>query len=151
MATLGRRAHLKRWLPVSLTLAVTTGLHVVAGLTGAGSRSQAAEQPQRRVGVWLTNSPSPLYYDPARIDAAVEALAATGFNTLYPNVWSRGATFHRSRWAPLEPTLAEVNGEFDPICHLTRAARARGMQVVPWFEYGLMEPGDAEKIGRAHV
>jgi uncharacterized lipoprotein YddW (UPF0748 family) len=98
------------------------------------------------VGVWLTNSPSPLYYDPARIDAAVEALAATGFNTLYPNVWSRGATFHRSRWAPIEPALAEVNPDFDPICRLTESARRRGMQVVPWFEYGLMEPGDAEVV-----
>ena len=23
--------------------------------------------PKRRIGVWLTNSPSPLYYDPTRI------------------------------------------------------------------------------------
>ena len=41
----------------------------------------AAAQP-RRIGVWLTNSPSPLYYDPARIDRAVNDLADAGFNTL---------------------------------------------------------------------
>ena len=148
LAPLRRHAHLKRLLPVSVTLMVSAVLHLL-GHFGGGPRALAGEGPapgERRVGVWLTNSPSPLYYDPARIDAAVEALAATGFNTLYPNVWSRGATFHRSRWAPIEPALAEVNPDFDPICRLTESARRRGMQVVPWFEYGLMEPGDAEVV-----
>ncbi len=102
----------------------------------------------RRVGVWLTNSPSPLYYDAGLIQKAVDQLADAGFNTLYPNVWSRGATFHRSRWAPIEPVLARSAPDLDPICRLTRAAQRRGMQVVPWFEYGLMEPGDAEVVRR---
>ncbi|MEX0587882.1 MAG: hypothetical protein WD136_01365, partial [Cyanobium sp.] len=39
--------------------------------------------PPRRIGVWLTNSPSPLYYDTGRIDRAVRELADAGFNTLY--------------------------------------------------------------------
>ena len=149
LAPLRRHAHLKRLLPVSLTLVASAIVQLVGNLGGGGPRALAGEGPasgERRVGVWLTNSPSPLYYDPARIDAAVEALAATGFNTLYPNVWSRGATFHRSRWAPIEPALAQVNADFDPICRLTESARRRGMQVVPWFEYGLMEPGDAEVV-----
>ncbi|MEB3166136.1 MAG: family 10 glycosylhydrolase [Cyanobacteriota bacterium] len=102
----------------------------------------------RRVGVWLTNSPSPLYYDPTRIETAVQQLSDTGFNTLYPNVWSRGATFHRSRHAPMEPALARQAPNLDPICRITRAAQRRGMQVIPWFEYGLMEPGDAEVVRR---
>ena len=149
LAPLRRRAHLKRRLPVSLTLVVTAALQLAGSLGWGSSRAMAGESEataQRRVGVWLTNSPSPLYYDPARIDAAVDSLAATGFNTLYPNVWSRGTTFHRSRWAPIEPALAQVNPDLDPICRLTKAARRRGMQVVPWFEYGLMEPGDAEVV-----
>lgn len=100
------------------------------------------------MGVWLTNSPSPLYYDATRIETAVAQLDAAGFNTLYPNVWSRGATFHRSRWAPLEPALAKANPGLDPICRFTKAAHRRGMQVIPWFEYGLMEPGDAEVVQR---
>ncbi len=58
------------------------------------------------MGVWLTNSPSPLYYEASRLEQAVAELADAGFNTLYPNVWSRGTTFHRSRWAPMEPALA---------------------------------------------
>jgi uncharacterized lipoprotein YddW (UPF0748 family) len=102
-----------------------------------------------RVGVWLTNSPSTLYYDPARIEQGVQDLADAGFNTLYPNVWSRGATFHRSRYAPLEPTLAATAPDLDPICRLTRSAHRRGLQVIPWFEYGLMEPADSA-VARDH-
>jgi uncharacterized lipoprotein YddW (UPF0748 family) len=99
-----------------------------------------------RVGVWLTNSPSPLYYDAGLLDRAVHELAEAGFNTLYPNVWSRGTTFHASRWAPMEPALRQANGGLDPICRLTQAAHRRGLQVIPWFEYGLMEPADAEVV-----
>jgi uncharacterized lipoprotein YddW (UPF0748 family) len=100
----------------------------------------------RRVGVWLTNSPSPLYYQPQRIERAVGELAEAGFNTLYPNVWSRGTTFHRSRWAPIEPALVQSGARHDPICLMTSAAHRRGLRVIPWFEYGLMEPAEAEVV-----
>jgi len=100
----------------------------------------------RRIGVWLTNSPSPLYYAPLRIERAVAELAEAGFNTLYPNVWSRGSTFHRSRWAPIEPALLQSQAQHDPICLITAAAHKRKMQVIPWFEYGLMEPADAAVV-----
>ncbi|HBH73715.1 MAG TPA: hypothetical protein DDY43_09790 [Synechococcales bacterium UBA10510] len=103
---------------------------------------------QRRLGVWLTNSPSPLYYDRDRIEQAVAELAEAGFNTLYPNVWSRGTTFHRSSYAPMELELQRVNPNLDPICRFTSAAHRRGLQVIPWFEYGLMEPADAEVVQR---
>ena len=70
-------------------------LSLAAGVL-IGMQPFAVLAQTRRVGVWLTNSPSPLYYDPRRIEMAVEQLDAAGFNTLYPNVWSRGATFHLS-------------------------------------------------------
>ena len=131
---------LKRALPALLTLLLTSGLQALGGLE--------ARSAPRRVGVWLTNSPSPLYYDPARIDRAVAELADAGFNTLYPNVWSRGTTFHRSRWAPMEPALAQANPNLDPICRLTEAAHRRGLKVIPWFEYGLMEPAQAAVVSQ---
>ncbi len=122
----------------------TLGLSSLLSWGGAWAQS-------RRVGVWLTNSPSPLYYDNSRIDLAVAELAEAGFNTLYPNVWSRGSTFHRSDFAPIEPALTQAttngsSGELDPICRMTAAAHRRGMQVIPWFEYGLMEPADATVV-----
>ena len=60
-------------------------------------------QPKRMLGVWLTNSPSRLYYDRQVLIQAMDELQAAGFNAIYPNVWSRGTTFHRSRYAPVEP------------------------------------------------
>jgi len=147
LAPLSRWAHLRRRLPVTLTLLLTTLLPLL-GVAEARPRSSLPRPIGPRVGVWLTNSPSPLYYDPARIETAVNELADTGFNTLYPNVWSRGATFHRSRHAPIEPALAQRNPDLDPICRITRAAHRRDMQVIPWFEYGLMEPADAEVVRR---
>ncbi len=144
---LRRFARLKRHLPVPLTVLVTALLALTVGAPRpAVAEGRLPKGFERRVGVWLTNSPSPLYYDAARIETAVAQLDAAGFNTLYPNVWSRGATFHRSRWAPMEPALARSNPGLDPICRFTKAAHRRGMQVIPWFEYGLMEPGDAEVV-----
>jgi len=132
-----------------LALVVAAG-SLLGGVPPVSAQMGQLPQPKgRRIGVWLTNSPSPLYYDAGRMEQAVRELAGAGFNTLYPNVWSRGATFHRSRYAPIEPALERVNPDLDPICNLTRAAQNRGMQVVPWFEYGLMEPADAEVV-RAH-
>jgi uncharacterized lipoprotein YddW (UPF0748 family) len=140
---LRRFARLKALLPLGVNL-------VLAALVGAGAivATPAGAKPVRRIGVWLTNSPSPLYYDPARIEKAVAELAAAGFTTLYPNVWSRGTTFHRSPWAPMEPALEQVNPNLDPICRMTKAAQRRGLEVIPWFEYGLMEPASAAVVRR---
>ena len=57
------------------------------------------------MGVWLTNSPSKLYYSRERITTALDQLQQAGFNRVVPNVWSRGTTFHQSRFAPVEPPL----------------------------------------------
>ena len=136
------RTRLQRALPALATVLATVMVTTV--LQGLGALE--ARSAPRRLGVWLTNSPSPLYYDPGRIDQAVAELAEAGFNTLYPNVWSRGTTFHRSRWAPMEPALAQAGVRHDPICRLTEQAHRRGLQVIPWLEYGLMEPADAAVV-----
>ena len=104
---------------------------------------------ERTFGVWITNSPSEVYYSSARIKQVVKELDQAGFNAIYPNVWSRGTTFHRSRFAPTEPNLVQAGVDLDPICTLNREARQRGMRVVPWFEYGLMEPADSG-VARDH-
>ena len=98
------------------------------------------------MGVWLTNSPSPLYYDHRRITVAMDELQQAGFTRVIPNVWSRGTTFHQSRFAPVEPPLAKVGVGIDPICTLAAEGQKRGIKVMPWFEYGLMEPADARVV-----
>jgi uncharacterized lipoprotein YddW (UPF0748 family) len=52
------------------------------------------------MGVWLTNSPSPLYYDHQRIGVAMDELQRAGFTRVIPNVWSRGD------YISLEPVCA---------------------------------------------
>ena len=116
--------------------------HQSTGLPISGS-------PPRTLGVWITNSPSQVYYSRDAIKQAVQELHQAGFNAIYPNVWSRGTTFHRSQFAPVEPSLARVGIDLDPICSLNREARQRGMRVIPWFEYGLMEPADSG-VARDH-
>ena len=136
-----------RWRGRWRGLALAAGLALAPLLSTTAVTTAAVAVPApRRVGVWLTNSPSPLYYESSRLEQAVAELAASGFNTLYPNVWSRGTTFHRSRWATMEPALRQSGAQHDPICTLTQAAHRRGLQVIPWFEYGLMEPADAEVV-----
>ena len=119
-------------------LAVWMGAPVAAGLPTV--------QRKRTLGVWLTNSPSRLYYDRAEMSRALNELQAAGFNAIYPNVWSRGTTFHRSQFAPVEPALIKAGIELDPICTLAKEARQRGMKIIPWFEYGLMEPAEAAVV-----
>jgi uncharacterized lipoprotein YddW (UPF0748 family) len=102
--------------------------------------------PARTLGVWITNSPSPVYYSRERIKEAVDQLKEAGFNAIYPNVWSRGTTFHKSQFAPVEPALAEAGVDIDPICTFSLEARKQGMKVIPWFEYGLMEPSDTAVV-----
>ena len=86
-------------------LAVWMGAPVAAGLPTV--------QRKRTLGVWLTNSPSRLYYDRAEMSRALNELQAAGFNAIYPNVWSRGTTFHRSQFAPVEPALIKAGIEID--------------------------------------
>ena len=132
-------------LPFTLLMAPPATFGQSSEILLSKSRLPSVERKQA-LGVWLTNSPSPLYYDQRNIKQAVDELEQAGFSVLYPNVWSRGTTFHTSEFAPLEPSLKTAGVSVDPICTLSKEAHKRGMKVVPWFEYGLMEPASAEVV-----
>ena len=132
-------------LPFTLLMAPPATFAQSSEILLSKSRLPSVEREQA-LGVWLTNSPSPLYYDQRNIKQAVDELEQAGFSVLYPNVWSRGTTFHTSEFAPLEPSLQAAGVTVDPICTLSKEAHKRGMKVVPWFEYGLMEPASAEVV-----
>ena len=110
------------------------------------SRLDNLLRPRKQMGVWLTNSPSRLYYDRRNIRLGMEQLQKAGFTRVVPNVWSRGTTFHRSAHAPVEPALAKAGIQLDPICTIAEQGRKRGIKVTPWFEYGLMEPAAAAVV-----
>lgn len=126
--------------------AVGTAAMAIILTTSVAQAGLPSVQPKRTLGVWLTNSPSPLYYDKTTLLKAMDELQQAGFTALYPNVWSRGTTFHRSQFAPVEPPLLKAGLNLDPICAISQEGRKRGMKVIPWFEYGLMEPADAAVV-----
>jgi len=100
---LRRCARLKAWLPARFSVLLAALLLASVPATAA-AQGQGA-QPLRRIGVWLTNSPSPLYYDPARIDRAVAELAAAA----PPSTAAAGRRWSR-RWRRPIPTSIRSAG-----------------------------------------
>ncbi|MFM7428078.1 MAG: glycoside hydrolase family 10 protein [Elainella sp.] len=89
-------------------------------------------------GVWLTNVDSSILNSKHQIREAMQLLADTGFNYLFPVVWNKGYTLYPS------PTLRKLIGVEiapafqgrDPLAEVVEAAHAFGLKVIPWFEYG---------------
>jgi len=98
-------------------------------------------------GVWFTLNDMGTLRDQARLEAAVDQLAQLGFTTLYPVVWNGGYAYYPSAVTQQRGiqdfTFRGLQGQ-DPLAELIRLAQARGMQVMPWFEFGFMAPPSSE-------
>ena len=89
-------------------------------------------------GVWLTTTGSSVLSSKQNIAQAMNFLAETGFNVVFPVVWNSAATLYPSR------VMRETFGmEIDPryqgrdlLAELIVEARRVGLAVIPWFEYG---------------
>ena len=89
-------------------------------------------------GVWLTNTDSKVLTSKQSIAKAMDFLAETGFNVVFPVVWNKAVTLYRSQ------VMADLFGvEIDPryvgrdcLAELIGEARRVGIKVIPWFEYG---------------
>jgi uncharacterized lipoprotein YddW (UPF0748 family) len=119
-------------------------------------------QPQRPAapaqetrGVWLTNIDSNVLFSKENLETAVERLAAMNINTLYPVIWNWGYTLFPSAAAERElgekqhlygeistPQLEASQAGRDMLQELIDLAHARGMKVIPWFEFGFMAPNN---------
>lgn len=104
-------------------------------------------------GVWLTNIDSQVLFSTEALTAGVNQLADLNFNTLYPVVWNWGYTLYPSRTAERElgvsqhlyadlrvPQRGSVDGARDMMQETLDLGHARGMAVIPWFEFGFMTP-----------
>ena len=89
-------------------------------------------------GVWLTNTDSSVLNSQENIAQAMEFLAETGFNVVFPVVWNRGVTLYPS--AVMHKTFdISINSMYqnrDPLGEVVTQARRVGLKVIPWFEYG---------------
>jgi uncharacterized lipoprotein YddW (UPF0748 family) len=89
-------------------------------------------------GVWLTTTDSNVLRSQQRIAEAMDFLAETGFNVVFPVVWGRGATLYPSQVMrqtfdiEIEPSSAGR----DPLAEIIAQAHRFNLKVIPWFEYG---------------
>ena len=89
-------------------------------------------------GIWLTTTDSKVLKSKQRIAEAMDLLAETGFNVVFPVVWNKAVTLYPSQ------TMQQTFGvEIDPMClgrdpleEVVVEARRVGLKVIPWFEYG---------------
>ncbi|MBR8828376.1 MAG: family 10 glycosylhydrolase [Gomphosphaeria aponina SAG 52.96 = DSM 107014] len=93
-------------------------------------------------GVWLTNVDSTVLDSKERIVEAMQFLADTGFNVVFPVVWNKGYTLYRSQIMQdifgakfaIDPKYQQQGRE--PLLEVIAAAKQAQMKVIPWFEYG---------------
>lgn len=109
--------------------------------------SSSAERKEIR-GVWLTNVGSDVLFDRARLENALTELKNFNFNTIYPVIWNGGYTLYPSQVMKNEVGIAVAPGargleNRDLLDELVREGRARGLTVIPWFEFGFMAPRDS--------
>jgi uncharacterized lipoprotein YddW (UPF0748 family) len=89
-------------------------------------------------GIWLTTTDSKVLRSQQHIAEAIDFLAETGFNVVFPVVWNKAVTLYPS------PTMQQTFGvEIDPLYQgrdplqeVVVEARRVGLKVIPWFEYG---------------
>ncbi|BAY20984.1 hypothetical protein NIES2100_07280 [Calothrix sp. NIES-2100] len=89
-------------------------------------------------GIWLTNTDSKVLRSKQRIAEAMDFLAETGFNVVFPVVWNQGVTLYPSQIMQQIFGVA-INPSFigrDPLREVIVEARRVGLKVIPWFEYG---------------
>ncbi|HAA27993.1 MAG TPA: hypothetical protein DCE56_10440 [Cyanobacteria bacterium UBA8553] len=89
-------------------------------------------------GVWITTTDSTVLNSKQNIASAMDFLAQTGFNVVFPVVWNNAYTIYPS--AVMRDTFGrEINPRFvgrDPLAELIVEAKRVGLAVIPWFEYG---------------
>ncbi|MBD2595773.1 family 10 glycosylhydrolase [Nostoc spongiaeforme FACHB-130] len=94
--------------------------------------------PKEIRGVWLTTTDSKVFRSQQRIAAAMDLLAETGFNVVFPVVWNKGVTMYPSQ--TMQQTFGveidPMSVGRDPLAEVITEARRVGLKVIPWFEYG---------------
>ncbi|ERN41102.1 hypothetical protein KR51_00023640 [Rubidibacter lacunae KORDI 51-2] len=115
------------------------------------TRSASAAYPAAELrGVWLTNVDSEILFSSKGTRDALDRLARLNFNTIYPTVWQNGYTLFPSQvtqseyGVTVDPATSE--GGRDMLAELVDGGHARGMTVIPWFEFGFMAPEDSELV-----
>jgi uncharacterized lipoprotein YddW (UPF0748 family) len=138
----GRQAWFIFLIIFALILALNNGV-----LSQTPPKSLSQSQPAEIRGVWLTNIDSDLLFSKQTLATAIDNLSRLNFNTLYPTVWNWGYTLYPSKVAEtvtgysLDP-IEGLQGR-DILAETIERGHAKGMAVIPWFEFGFMAPADS--------
>ena len=129
------------------SLLVLLSFWLVISVWQAPTVNQGKAQSQELRGVWITNLGAALMYYTTRLDEVVANLANHHLNTIYPAVWNRGSTLHKSAvaqqagaWNREPLTTLPLVPFTDVLSGLVNQAHRQHLRLIPWFEYGLMIP-----------
>lgn len=89
-------------------------------------------------GIWLTTTDSKVLLSRGSIAEAMEFLANTGFNVVFPDVWHQGMTVYPSK-IMRDTFNIEIDPQFagrDALAEVVTQAHSFGLKVIPWFQYG---------------
>ena len=122
------------------------GIALVRTYQSVGGKSAALreEAVMETRGIWLSTTDSRLLSSKQSIASAMNFLAETGFNVVFPVVWTNAATLYPSR-VMRETFGIEIDPRFvgrDPLGELVAEAKRVGLAVIPWFEYGFASSFD---------
>jgi uncharacterized lipoprotein YddW (UPF0748 family) len=137
-----RRTLKRRLLPL-LCLSAFLATLLLNGI--APVRAQLTPSEVR--GVWMTVNDSEILMNRDRMHQAVDELARSHFNTIYPVVWNSGYVMYPSplaQAAGIQPYLPLGKQKQDTLAELVTYAHQRGLRVIPWLEFGFMTPSTSE-------
>jgi len=132
-----------RWLlPVLLLCGLLLAMLPLWPAPGAAQNARAEIR-----GVWVTTNDMTTMRDRPKLRAAMDQLQEMHFNTVYPVVWNSGYAIHTSevtRTRKLQSfSYRGLEGQ-DIIADVISEGHAKGMLVIPWFEFGFMAPPFSE-------
>ncbi|MEG4446436.1 family 10 glycosylhydrolase [Microcoleus sp. AT9_B5] len=102
--------------------------------------SFATNNPGGIRGVWIPTTDCKVLTSKERIAEAMDFLADTGFNTVFPIIWNQGYTAYPSG-IMRENFGVEIDSRYqgrDPLAEICVEAKRVGLKVIPCFEYGFV-------------
>jgi uncharacterized lipoprotein YddW (UPF0748 family) len=119
------------------------------------ARERRATDTTELRGVWVSDVDSEVMHSRDTMAALAEQVASLNLNALYPVVWSQGETFYPSdvmvRYgAPRISNRYGLNAPGrDPVADWVALGDRHGLDIVPWFEWGVKVPADSP-LARQH-
>lgn len=138
----------RRWLAIAL---LAMAIAIVGRQLLPVPIYSTESQSEKLQAVWITDLATTVLGATRHLDRVSYRLAELHFNTVYPAVWDRGYTLYPSQvtlnqYGRKQAPLARWLPIADPLQVFVNTARRQGLNIVPWFEYGLSIPATSELV-----